>query len=84
MSEVHEKNNVELFVVGNESINQSLTSSDFRGKKRLLKVWKAIGSVCLGIQGCFFCVSDRSTLKLVVVMTAKLYEYTDPHWTCIL
>lgn len=33
MSEVHEKNNVELFVVGNESINQPLTSSDFRGKK---------------------------------------------------
>lgn len=35
MSEVHEKNNVELFVVGNESINQSLTSSDFRGKKKI-------------------------------------------------
>lgn len=55
MSEVHEKNNVELFVVENESIKQPLTSSDFRGKKRLLKVWKAIGSVCRDT-GLFFCV----------------------------
>ena len=34
MSEVHEKNNVELFVVGNESINQPLTNSEFHGEKK--------------------------------------------------
>lgn len=84
MSEVHEKNNVELFVVGNESINQSLTSSDFRGKKKITEGFEGNRKCLFRDIGLFFCVSDRSTLKLVVVMTAKLYEYTNPHWTCIL
>ena len=78
MSEVHEKNNVELFVVGNESINQPLTSSDFRGKK-ITEGLEGNRKCLLRDTGLFFCVSDRSTLKLVVVMTAKLYEYTNPH-----
>lgn len=83
MSEVHEKNNVELFV-GNESINQSLTSSRLSWKKKITERFRRQWKCLFRDIGLFFCVADRSTLKLVVVMTAKLYEYTNPYWTCIL
>ena len=79
MSEVHEKNNVELFVAGNESINQPLTNSEFHGKKKITECLEGHKKCLFRDTGLFFCVGDRSTLKLVVVMTAKLYEYTNPH-----
>lgn len=80
MSEVHEKNNAELFLVIGKWVHKPLPYKfNFCGKKKTIGVLE--GNVKCVFRDIGFFVGDGSARKLIVVIVAKLYEYGKHHWS---